>query len=312
VSETTSRIRKQKNSRQRGIETKTWTSTRCLDRRNPTVGWADERSPTRSLECRNGGARRSADPTLWLKSGNYFEHVPKRRKSGFPWHGNVGFIHSGTGYAKPSCRVVNALKCCLAATFSSVQRFVVWRICNTEFELESAVSATTPLQWRFACFRNQPSLPSLGQSCSVRCRPRARTGHFVDHGSATRLRFRIKVRSPAWRSRCRHCRHRRCRIRGVPTGRRFHNADRVSPFAASPDGTFTGSTAAAVTTRQSIASSRSRRLHKFSCACHFYVSWPRSSGFFLAENVDPRWIAAPPNLSRMASVAESISESRSE
>jgi hypothetical protein len=32
----------------------------CLGSRNQTVGWADDRSPTNSLESRNGGTRSSA------------------------------------------------------------------------------------------------------------------------------------------------------------------------------------------------------------------------------------------------------------
>jgi hypothetical protein len=48
----------------------------CLGRRNQTVGWADDRSPTNSLESRNGGTRSSAHPTLWLKSGSDSEPVP--------------------------------------------------------------------------------------------------------------------------------------------------------------------------------------------------------------------------------------------
>jgi hypothetical protein len=72
VSETTSPIRKQKNPRQSGIETKTWKSTMCLSRRNQTVGWADDRSPTNSLESRNGGTRFSAHPTLWLTYSDDF------------------------------------------------------------------------------------------------------------------------------------------------------------------------------------------------------------------------------------------------
>jgi hypothetical protein len=50
-----------------------------LGRRNQTVGWADDRSPTNSLDSRNGGTRPSAHPTLWLKSGIYSEHVPNER-----------------------------------------------------------------------------------------------------------------------------------------------------------------------------------------------------------------------------------------
>jgi hypothetical protein len=41
----------------------------CLGCQIQTVGWADDRSPTISLESRNGGTRSSAHPTLWLKSG---------------------------------------------------------------------------------------------------------------------------------------------------------------------------------------------------------------------------------------------------
>jgi hypothetical protein len=52
----------------------------CLGRRNQTAGWADDRSPTNSLEFRNGGTRSSAHPTLWLKSGSYSEHVPYRHR----------------------------------------------------------------------------------------------------------------------------------------------------------------------------------------------------------------------------------------
>ena len=48
----------------------------CLGSRNQTVGWADDRSPTNSLESRNGGTRSSTHPTLCLKSGSYSEHVP--------------------------------------------------------------------------------------------------------------------------------------------------------------------------------------------------------------------------------------------
>jgi hypothetical protein len=57
----------------------------CLGRRNQSVGWADDRSPTNSLESQNGGSRSSVCPTLWLKSGRYSEHVSKRHrdKSGF-------------------------------------------------------------------------------------------------------------------------------------------------------------------------------------------------------------------------------------
>ena len=62
VSEITAPIRKQKHSRQRGFETTIGKSTRCLGRRNQTVGWADDRSPTNSLESRNGGTRSSACP----------------------------------------------------------------------------------------------------------------------------------------------------------------------------------------------------------------------------------------------------------
>jgi hypothetical protein len=47
----------------------------CLGNRNQTVGWADDRSPTNSLESRNGGTHSSAHPTLWLKLGSYTEHV---------------------------------------------------------------------------------------------------------------------------------------------------------------------------------------------------------------------------------------------
>jgi hypothetical protein len=154
------------------------------------------------------------------------------------------------------------------------------------FELDSAVPATTPLQWRFACFRNQPPSRSLEQSCSVLCRPRALTGRFGDPGSAMRLLFRIKLPCLALRSPCTRCLRKRCRIRGVPTGQRFHNAVRDSPFEARADGTFTGSTAAAAMTRRSIASSRTKKLRRLRCMP--YVSWPRSSGRRFAENVEPR------------------------
>jgi hypothetical protein len=66
VSETTSPIRNPKNSRQRGFETRIWKSTMCLSRLNQRVRWADDRSPTNSLESRNGGTRSSAHPTTRL------------------------------------------------------------------------------------------------------------------------------------------------------------------------------------------------------------------------------------------------------
>jgi hypothetical protein len=61
-----------------------------LGSRNQTVGWVDDRSPTNSLEFRNGGTRSSAHPTLWLKSGSYSEHVPKL--SGFEKHDETNAV----------------------------------------------------------------------------------------------------------------------------------------------------------------------------------------------------------------------------